>query len=126
MPPRGAHLGALAAVLSALALAGCSAATPAVDMQGASPEKGRDAIARYGCGACHEIPGVPGARGAVGPPLSAFSKRTMVAGRLANTPDNLTRWIQEPQAIEPGTAMPNLGLCSGEARDIAAYLLTLK
>src|SRR4051812_18442879 len=102
-----------------LCLVGCGGA-PSVDVPGGDPARGRQAITRYGCGACHDIPGVAGARGAVGPPLSSFSKRAIVAGRLANTPDNLSRWIQEPQAIEPGNAMPNLGVTNAEARDIAA------
>ncbi|HET6320061.1 MAG TPA: c-type cytochrome, partial [Chloroflexota bacterium] len=108
-----------------LCRAACAPA-PSVDVPGGDPTRGRQAIDRYGCGACHDIPGIPGARGAVGPPLSSFSKRTIVAGRLANTPDNLTRWIQEPQAVEPGNAMPNMGVSNADTRDIAAYLYTLR
>jgi cytochrome c1 len=104
---------------------GCSA-PPSTSVAGGDPQRGQQALQRYGCGACHEIPGVPGARGAVGPSLAKFGQRTMVAGRLANTPDNLMRWIQEPQSIEPGNAMPNLGVSTADARDIAAYLYTLR
>jgi cytochrome c1 len=60
--------------------------------------------------ACHVIPGVPGARGMVGPPLTMFARRAYIAGQLPNEPDNLLRWLQDPQAVEPGTAMPNLGV----------------
>ncbi len=42
---------------------------------------------------------------------------------LPNTPENLVRWIQQPEQIRPGTAMPNLGISEDDARDIAAYLL---
>ena len=55
-----------------------------------------------------------------------WSKRTFIAGEVPNTPDFLVRWIEVPQAIEPGTAMPNLGVPEGDARDIAAYLYTLR
>jgi cytochrome c1 len=86
--------------------------------------KGRLAIERYGCGACHTIPGVPGARGMVGPPLATVGGRMLIAGMLTNTPQNLVRWIQGPQAVAPGNAMPNLGVSASDARDIAAYLYT--
>ena len=39
-----------------------------------------------------------------------FSRRTMIAGELPNSPDNLVRWLRNPKAVEPGTAMPDLGL----------------
>lgn len=72
------------------------------------------------------IPGVTGAVGLVGPPLTAWAKRAYIAGNLANTPENLVRWIRQPQAVEPGTAMPDLGVEEGDARDMAAYLFSLQ
>jgi cytochrome c1 len=83
---------------------------------------GRRLIAAYGCGACHSIPGVPGADAVAAPPLDRFYERSYIAGQLANTADNLIQWIQHPQAIEPGTAMPDLGVSEAEARAMAAYL----
>jgi cytochrome c1 len=88
-------------------------------------ERGQRAIQRYGCGACHVIPGVTGARGLVGPPLISFGHRSVVAGSLPNTPEHLARFIQAPQSIRPNSAMPNLDVTEGDARDIAAYLLSL-
>lgn len=88
--------------------------------------QGKQLIQTYGCGACHIIPGVNGARGLVGPPLYYFADRTMIAGELPNTPPNLTRWIQHPKQVEPNTAMPDLGLTEDQAKDIAAYLYTLR
>ena len=96
------------------------------DVPGGDARRGEQAIERYGCGACHAIPGVPGARGAVGPPLANLADRSIIGGRLSNTPDNLSRWIQDPQSVDPGNAMPNLGVTTGEARDIAAYLYSLQ
>jgi cytochrome c1 len=72
------------------------------------------------------IPGINGADGLVGPPLILFARRTYVAGELPNTPSNLIRWIQDPPAVEPRTAMPALGLSEQQARDVAAYLYTLR
>lgn len=68
------------------------------------------------------IPGVENARGEVGPPLTHWAERTSIAGVLPNTPANLVHWIQQPQSILPGNAMPNSGLTSKQARDVAAYL----
>jgi cytochrome c1 len=87
-----------------------------------SIENGRRLIALYGCGSCHTIPGVPGAAGKAAPPLANFYERSFIAGHLANTSDNLVQWILDPQKIEPGTAMPNLGVKPDEARDIASFL----
>jgi cytochrome c1 len=55
-----------------------------------------------------------------------FARRAYIAGQLANQPDNLIRWLQDPQAVEPGTAMPKLGVVPQVARDMAAYLYTLR
>jgi cytochrome c1 len=62
----------------------------------------------------------------VGPPLIAFGRRTILAGELPNSPDNLVRWLMNPPSIDPKTAMPNLGLNDTQAHDIAAYLYTLR
>ena len=88
----------------------------------ASVAAGRGLIARYGCGSCHAIPGIRGAGATTTPPLDRFYERSYIAGRLPNTWENLIQWIQNPQQIEPGNAMPNLGVTQDEAHDIAAYL----
>lgn len=92
---------------------------------GGHVDQGKTLIESKGCGGCHTIPGIPRARGLVGPPLYFWSRRTMIAGELPNTPENLIRWIKDPKAVEPGTAMPDLGLNDQQARDVAAYLYTL-
>jgi putative membrane protein len=92
----------------------------------ADAERGRTAIRKYGCGSCHNIPGVMGAEGMVGPPLSQIAQRVYIAGVLPNEPDNMIRWIENPQAVDPKTAMPYMGVTTRDARDIAAYLYTLR
>jgi mono/diheme cytochrome c family protein len=89
------------------------------------PGRGLLAIGQYACATCHRIPGVRGAHAPVGPPLDGIGRRKLIAGRLANTPDHMVRWLRAPQAVKPGSAMPDLGLREREARDIAAYLATL-
>ncbi|WP_157548867.1 c-type cytochrome [Piscinibacter sakaiensis] len=89
-----------------------------------SAERGRGLLQQFGCGSCHRIPGVRAARGNVGPPLERFAQQVYVAGLLPNTPAALARFIAEPQAVSPGSAMPDLGVEAAQARDIAAYLLS--
>ena len=112
------------AALGTLALAACSSAGSA-PIAGGSPDRGAQTIAAMGCGACHHIPGIAGASGLVGPPLDNIAERGMIAGELPNTPDNMMRWIRDPLAVEPGTAMPNLHVGEQSARDIVAYLYSL-
>jgi cytochrome c len=92
----------------------------------AEAERGRLAIAAYGCASCHSIPGIPGVQGEVGPPLNAFGRRVYIAGLLPNTPAALEQWLLDPPSVNPRTAMPNLGVTQQEARDMAAYLLRLR
>ena len=114
------------AVVLVSLLTGCSGGVNGVPEPRSAPEinitAGRRLIASYGCGACHSIPGVPGADAMAAPPLNCFYERIYIAGWLSNTRGNLTKWIQNPQLIDPGTAMPNLGVSQKEADDIAAYL----
>lgn len=93
---------------------------------GADAERGHSAIARYGCGACHRIPGVAGARGLVGPPLDHFGERALIAGQLPNRPSTLVAWIVDPPALIPATGMPDMDVAPADARDIAAYLYSLQ
>src|SRR5690242_12321965 len=90
-----------------IAIAACSSAG-ATPIPGGDRDRGAQTIAAMGCGACHHIPWIPGANGLVGPPLDNIAQRGILAGELANTPENMVRWIRDPQAIEPATAMPNL------------------
>lgn len=101
-------------------------AAPDWEIEGADAARGKAAIQRYGCGACHTIPGVRGATGRVGPKLEDFSNQIYIAGQLANVPENLVAWLQDPDAFSPGTAMPDLGVTDEEARDIAAYLYSVR
>jgi len=89
-------------------------------------DRGKLAVSQYACVTCHVIPGVPGTYAPVGPPLGRMAMRTFIAGVLPNTPENMVRWLREPQGIVAHTAMPALGVTEQDARDIAAYLQTLE
>jgi cytochrome c len=98
----------------------------AAAITGGDPERGRMLARERGCGSCHVIPGVPRATGLVGPSLKHVANRVYIAGVLANTPGNMVRWLQDPPAVDPLTAMPRLDLSGQEARDIAGYIYSLQ
>lgn len=87
---------------------------------------GREATARYLCATCHVIPGLVEADRHVGPPLNGIARRTYIGGVVANTPENMVRWLKDPRQIDPLSAMPSLGLSEEDARDIAAFMYTLE
>jgi putative membrane protein len=95
-------------------------------MTGGDPGRGELAITKYGCDTCHTIPGIRTARALVGPPLASVGARVYLAGHLPNTPANMEQWIQHPREHEPHTVMPEMGVSDDDARDIAAYLYTLR
>lgn len=110
-------------------LAGCGPSDTeraAARWTGGDPRRGRASLSGYGCTACHTIPGIRNANALVGPPLDHVASRMYIAGVLQNTPANMIRWIQNPPAIDEKTAMPNLHVNEQDARDMAAYLLTLR
>lgn len=111
--------------LLALSGVGCGQPAPERVLYG-DPKQGAMLLSAHGCGGCHTIPGVSGADGTIGPPLTGYARRAYVAGNLPNQFDNLVSWIRNPQGIEPGTAMPNLPVNQAEARAMAAYLYTLR
>lgn len=118
---------ACASLIATVGVAACHSDRGAeLPTSGASAERGRQRIEAYGCGSCHMIPGIGDATGLVGPSLENFGRRTFIAGRLPNSRANLVRWIMKPQSVAPGNAMPNLGINERDARDISAYLYTLR
>ena len=91
-------------------------------ISGGDPDRAPELIRRYGCGGCHTIPGIPGADGQVGPPLSDLIHRLYIGGVAVNSADQLAQWIVSPQQFSPHSAMPATGISEEEAGDIAAYL----
>jgi cytochrome c2 len=98
----------------------------AIALIGGDPERGRGLLRQYGCAGCHTIPGVTGAVGKVGPSLDGVAARVYLGGAIENTPANLLRWIDDPRAIEPRSAMPRSGAPPRDVRDIATYVYTLR
>jgi cytochrome c len=98
----------------------------ASELTGGDPKKGPSLIVQFGCAGCHQIPGIRGPAGKVGPPLADVGARIYLAGRVQNTPQGLIEWITDPRKIDPKSAMPTTGISQDEARDVAAYLLSLR
>ena len=117
---------AVCCLLSAVLLFACNREQDHTTTGGGNADRGKELVQQMGCTACHIVPGVSGPRGMVGPPLEHFGSRTMIAGKIPNTSDNVIKWLQNPQAMDPTNAMPNLGITPNDAKDITAFLYTLK
>jgi cytochrome c2 len=132
-PSTSGTLGMVAAALFVVALIGIAwkyaehgnrLRMHAAAATGGDTVRGEAMFIQYGCGSCHTINGVRTASGMVGPPLDGIASRVIVAGHLSNTPASMEKWIRDPQSVSPGTAMPDLNVGEGDARDITAFLYT--
>jgi cytochrome c oxidase subunit II len=87
--------------------------------------KGAVLFQSMACMNCHTIQGTPAAA-RVGPNLTHLTTRaTIGAGVLTNTPENLAKWLYNPQKYKPGALMPNMKLTDSEVKSIVAYLEAL-
>lgn len=107
-----------------LSLFSCQRHSTPVYFEQADPANGKRLVFSYGCAVCHQIGGVQGHPGHIGPPLTNWAHRKYIAGSLANTPPSLAQWLMRPQDFEPGSAMPNLGITEKQAKDMAEFLFT--
>jgi mono/diheme cytochrome c family protein len=113
------------------AVVGCDLAPKPLNtkrVEDGDPARGLALVAggSYGCAACHAIPDIRFPKGNVGPPLAGMAGRSLIAGHLPNKPGVMVAFLQNPPALAPQTGMPNVGLTTEQARDIAAYLYTLE
>jgi mono/diheme cytochrome c family protein len=116
---------ALSAVL--LLLAACDGPPDtAPQLDSSNPSRGRQLVVSLGCAACHTFPDVRFPRGGLGPPLDGFADQGLIAGRFPNQPGTLIRFIRNAPAYVPQGAMPTTPMSDQDARDVAAYLLTLR
>ena len=92
----------------------------------ASGSRGEHVFLSHACSGCHQIRGTP-ARGLVGPDLThLMSRRTLAAGTIPNTRDELANWIIDPQEFKPGNKMPALNIDGPELDALLVYLRSLK
>jgi len=110
--------------------AACKAPIPQSDLVAC----GAKFFAQGACVGCHGIVGVnlngfndPKSLGLVGPNLTHFGSRDLIAGGvLENNPQNLALWLHNPQDVKPGSDMPDLGLSQDQINALVAYLESLK
>ena len=99
-----------------------SAATPA----DGSAAKGFALFQTTTCASCHAINGTS-AHGQVGPDLTHFaSRRQLGSGVADNTPENLRRWLADPQRVKPGVRMPDFKFTEEQVTQLVGYFQTLK
>ena len=97
---------------------------PAVEDPGVSD--GRSAFLRQSCVKCHRVRGTS-EQGSYGPDLThLMSRRTLASGMVENNPENMRRWVDDPQKVKPGCLMPAFGLNDRERDDVVRYLLSLR
>ena len=99
---------------------------PGASNGGGDAEEGAKLFQQLTCASCHAITGIS-ENVQVGPDLTHVAGReTLAAGVIENSPENLKRWLMNPQAVKPGSNMPNFELTVKQVDDLAAYLETLK
>ena len=77
------------------------------------------------CMNCHTIAGTR-AVGRFGPDLTHLASRdTIASGAVQNTPENLRKWIDNPNHMKPGCLMPAMHLNDHDLNAVTAYLTTL-
>ncbi len=88
-------------------------------------QQGQQIFSSSACVGCHTIGGV--AAGRIGPDLTHFASRKTFAGSLLTvTPENVAKWVENPDHVKPGALMPNLGMKGEQSKALTAYLLSLK
>ena len=86
----------------------------------------RDVFGSLACVNCHTVRGTP-AVGKFGPDLThLMSRQTLAAGVLRNTPEDLRKWVNDPQQAKPGCFMPSMELTPSELGQLVGYLESLK
>lgn len=108
-----------------------SAPQATLSLRSANPKHGRTLIEQNGCGACHHFSGVttlnaspPSGAGLASPAIALAPDLRYVRDRY--TPASLVAWLRDPKSVKPDALMPTFGFSRAAARDIAAYLLTVK
>jgi cytochrome c oxidase subunit 2 len=88
--------------------------------------RGRAVFETNECLDCHTVKGIAG-NGQFGPDLThLMSRDTIASGVARNNPENLRRWVRDPNSIKPGATMPAMQLSDGQLNDVIAYLETLR
>lgn len=89
-------------------------------------QKGLALFQQMSCVNCHAIKGTI-ATSQIGPDLTHFASRKQIGGGIVdNTPENLRRWLRDPQQVKVGVKMPNFKFTDEQVTELADYIETLK
>ncbi len=91
---------------------------------GGDAKRGKQLVEAVGCQACHVLGENTKVRELRGTSYDIAPELTRVGSKV--NPDWIYDWIRNPRHYNPTTKMPNLRLSDGEAKDVVAYLVTLK
>jgi cytochrome c oxidase subunit 2 len=96
--------------------------------RGPEAARGRELFRSLACAGCHTVRGLTGGKFPGAPDLTNVASQTSIVGGLLSpvNEENLRRWISNPPAVKPGTAMPNLGLSEQQVTDLVNFLLVLE
>ena len=93
--------------------------SPPAGFTASEVSQGAQLFGHYACSSCHFT--------GIGPLLTHVGSRHLLAGgATTNTPANMEAWLKNPDAIKPGVHMPNFQLNDREARNLTAYLESLR
>ena len=88
--------------------------------------EGKKIFEHTACINCHRVAGTP-ATGKFGPDLTHLASRdTIASGVIKNTPENLRKWIDDPDEMKMGSLMPRMHLNEHELDAVTAYMATLR
>jgi cytochrome c oxidase subunit 2 len=99
---------------------------PAPPPSSENAQQGFALFQQMSCVNCHAIKGTS-ASAQIGPDLTHFASRKQLgAGIAPNTPENLRRWLRDPQQVKIGAKMPDFNFTDEQVTDLADYIETLK
>ena len=99
---------------------------PALAPSSDAAVQGRKQFESQACINCHTVTGTV-ANGRFGPDLThLMSRDTLASGATLNTPENLARWVDDPDTFKHGSLMPSMHLTNAQVQQITTYLVTLK
>lgn len=92
---------------------------------GAAATRGEETFRSMACVNCHNL-GSTGPKARFAPDLTHLASRsTLGAGVLSNTPEDLARWLKDPQSIKTGCHMPDTQLSDAQVSDLVSYMKAL-
>lgn len=99
-------------------------ASPKGAYAGGNAERGKLLFESVGCQACHVVGEMTKVRETRGTSYDIAPELSRVGSKVS--PDWMYDWIRNPRHYNPTTKMPSLRLSDAEAKDIVAFLMTLK